>query len=92
MATTRVAYPALYDENLCRRCLATNAQKIITGTVIRSIVTSNDLASGPNISLPPRINFCKITSKKKWGEKIFNSIAHKRKYGGGDEYFNIYDE
>lgn len=58
-ATTRTAYPALYDLNSCTRFLATNAQNIITGTVISDIVTRSDLASGPNISLPPRINFCK---------------------------------
>lgn len=70
-ATTRIAYPESAGENLCRRCRATNAQKTITGTIISNKVTSSDLASGPNINLPPRMNFwghrkkiknCKIIS------------------------------
>lgn len=64
IATTRTAYPALYGLNSCTRFLATNAQNIITGIVINEIVTMSDLASGPNISLPPRINFCKRDVKK----------------------------
>lgn len=52
MAITRIAYPALYVENLWRRFLATKVQKIIAGTNISNIDTVSDLASGPNISLP----------------------------------------
>lgn len=56
IATTKIAYPALYDENLWRRCLATKTQKTITGIMISIRLTIRDLASGPNISLPPRKN------------------------------------
>lgn len=59
IATPKIAYPALCAENWWRRCLATKTQKIMTGTVIKRKDTSNDLASGPNINLPPRKNFCK---------------------------------
>jgi hypothetical protein len=64
IATTRIAYPALSGENSWRRCLTTNTQKIITGTMISNKVTISDLASGPNINLPPRMNFCRGSAKK----------------------------
>ncbi|MQL81792.1 hypothetical protein Taro_014264 [Colocasia esculenta] len=57
--TARTAYPASYAANLWRRCLATNTQNITTGTTTSDIVTRSDLASGPNINLPPRINLWK---------------------------------
>lgn len=63
-ATTKIAYPALYDENSCRRCLATNTQKTITGAIIRNKVKSSDFASGPNINLPPNRNFCRRLGEK----------------------------
>lgn len=59
IATTRMAYPALYGDNSCRRCLVTTMQKMMTGTMINDKVTRSDLASGPNINLPPRINSCR---------------------------------
>lgn len=70
IATTKTAYPALYDLNSCTRFLATNAQNIITGTAINNMVTMSDLASGPNINLPPRINFCKRDVKKVFRKSI----------------------
>lgn len=65
-----MAYPALYDENSCRRCHATNMQKMITGAMINNNVTSSDLASGPNINLPPRMNFCKGQIERKVNIKL----------------------
>lgn len=59
MATTSMAYPALCDENLWRRLLATKVQKITEGTSISNTETVSDLASGPNISLPLHKKICK---------------------------------
>ena len=70
IATTRIAYPTLLFKNSCRRCLATNTQKMTIGTIISNSVTSSDLASGPNINLPPRMNFCKKRDDKRVKCKI----------------------
>lgn len=59
IATTKIAYPALYDGNSWRKCLATNTQKTVTGTMISNKLISNDFASGPKINLPPRKKYCK---------------------------------
>jgi len=59
IATAKIAYPELYEENSCLRWLATHTQKIITGTIISNKVTNRDLASGPNTNLPPHMNFCR---------------------------------
>jgi hypothetical protein len=37
---------------------------MITGTIISDKVISTDLASGPNINLPPNVNFCKKFRRK----------------------------
>ena len=66
MATTKIAYPALYEENLWRRFRATKVQKIIAGTSISTIDTIRDLASGPNISLPLHKNICKKQEYSKY--------------------------
>lgn len=63
IATTKMASPALFGKNSRRRCVATNAEKRVTGVMMSSNVKGRDQASGPNISLPPNINFC--TQKKK---------------------------
>lgn len=63
IAATKTAYPALCGENWCRRCHATHTQKTITGTIISNRVKIIDRASGPNINLPPRRNFCKTIKK-----------------------------
>jgi len=59
IATAKIAYPELYEENSCLRCLATHTQKSITGTRISNKVKNRDLASGPNTNLPPHKNFCR---------------------------------
>lgn len=45
-------------------------QKMITGAMINNNVTSSDLASGPNINLPPRMNFCKGQIERKVNIKL----------------------
>lgn len=76
-ATTGMAYPALYWENSWRRCLPTNAQKRITGTVIINMVAITDLASGPNINLPCKKNFCQINNIKFWRKNFLQQSTKK---------------
>lgn len=41
------------------------------GTMINDKVTRSDFASGPNINLPPRMNFC----NKKKGERSYHFMT-----------------
>lgn len=75
IATIIIAYPALYDENSWRRCLATKTQNTATGPIINNKVTSNDLASGPNINLPPRKKIC-----KRWKIKMLFNYKIQTEY------------
>ena len=45
--------------------LATKTQKTAMGAVIRNMVSIIDLASGPNISLPPQRNTCQVEDTEK---------------------------
>lgn len=60
--TRRIPAPC---ENAPIRPLVTNPQNKITGTRIRDNVRKIELMSGPNMTLPPKKNFCKVFKKSK---------------------------
>ena len=76
-ATTMIAIPERLGKSFMR-CLATNTQNTATGPIMRISVTKRDRTSGPNISLPPRKNLCKLLKTIQRSATLRNTFSRRQ--------------